>query len=40
VAASVAGSRLEVWPGVGHAPFLSRPGPFLDLLLGFLGAIA
>ena len=40
VAASVAGSRLEVWPGVGHAPFLSRPGPFVDLLRGFLGAIA
>jgi pimeloyl-[acyl-carrier protein] methyl ester esterase len=40
VAASVAGSRLEIWPGVGHAPFLSRPGPFLDLLGGFLGATA
>ncbi|HSN92705.1 MAG TPA: alpha/beta fold hydrolase [Anaeromyxobacteraceae bacterium] len=39
VAASVAGSRLALWPGVGHAPFLSRPGPFLDLLRGFLEGI-
>jgi pimeloyl-[acyl-carrier protein] methyl ester esterase len=39
VAASVPGSRLEIWPGVGHAPFLSCPGPFLALLRGFLGAV-
>jgi pimeloyl-[acyl-carrier protein] methyl ester esterase len=39
VAASVPGARLEIWPGVGHAPFLSRPGPFLDLLGNFLWAL-
>jgi pimeloyl-[acyl-carrier protein] methyl ester esterase len=39
VAAAVPSARLAVWPGVGHAPFLSRPGPFLDLLGGFGEAV-
>jgi pimeloyl-[acyl-carrier protein] methyl ester esterase len=39
VAAAVPGARLAVWPGVGHAPFMSREAPFLDLLGGFLEAL-
>jgi pimeloyl-ACP methyl ester esterase len=40
VAAAVPGARGVIWPGAGHAPFLSREGPFRDLLGGFLEACA
>jgi hypothetical protein len=31
--------RLEL-PGAGHAPFLSRPGPFRGALEAFLAEVA
>jgi pimeloyl-ACP methyl ester esterase len=40
IADRVPGARLAILPAVGHAPFLSRPGEFRDLLLGFAGALA
>jgi pimeloyl-[acyl-carrier protein] methyl ester esterase len=38
LAAAIPGARLVLFPGAGHAPFLSRPGPFLEALQGFLEA--
>lgn len=40
VAARVRGARLALLPGVGHAPFLSRPAEFRALLGGFAEALA
>jgi pimeloyl-[acyl-carrier protein] methyl ester esterase len=37
LAAAIPGARLAIVPGAGHAPFLSRPGPFRDALRPFLG---
>ena len=31
-------ARLDVLPGVAHAPFLSHPGRFTEIVTGFLGA--
>lgn len=31
-------ARLHVLPGVAHAPFLSHPGRFTEIVTGFLGA--
>jgi pimeloyl-[acyl-carrier protein] methyl ester esterase len=33
-------ARLEVLPGLGHAPFLSRPGLLADAVLSFDAAVA
>lgn len=38
-AAAIPGARLALLPGAGHAPFLSRPGPFRDALGSFLAAL-
>jgi pimeloyl-[acyl-carrier protein] methyl ester esterase len=35
IAAAVPGARLRLLPGLGHAPFLSRPGLLADALLSF-----
>jgi pimeloyl-[acyl-carrier protein] methyl ester esterase len=40
MAAAIPGARLVEIPGAGHAPFLSRPGPFRDALASFLGTLA
>ena len=40
MAAAIPGGRLAVIPGAGHAPFLSRPGPFRDALASFLGPLS
>jgi len=40
IADAIPGARLAVLPGAGHAPFLSRPGPFRDVLASFLPAFA
>jgi pimeloyl-[acyl-carrier protein] methyl ester esterase len=39
LAAALPGARLVEIPGAGHAPFLSRPGPFVDALGSFLGTL-
>lgn len=39
MAAAIPGARLVELPGAGHAPFLSRPGPFRDALASFLAAL-
>jgi len=39
MAAAIPGARLAVLPGAGHAPFLSRPGAFRDVLASFLPAV-
>ncbi len=36
--AAVPGARVELLPGVGHAPMLEAPAPTADLLLGFAAA--
>jgi pimeloyl-[acyl-carrier protein] methyl ester esterase len=38
LAAAIPGARVVLFPGAGHAPFLSCPGPFLEALSAFLGA--
>jgi pimeloyl-ACP methyl ester esterase len=40
MAAAIPRARLALLPGAGHAPFLSRPGPFRDALASFLDALA
>lgn len=37
LAASIGGSRVVRWPGVGHAPPLQIPAQFADDVLAFLG---
>lgn len=39
MAAVLPRARLVELPGAGHAPFLSRPGPFRDALHSFLAAL-
>ncbi|HEX9052590.1 MAG TPA: alpha/beta fold hydrolase [Anaeromyxobacter sp.] len=39
MAAAIPRARLVELPGAGHAPFLSRPGPFRDALGSFLGSL-
>jgi pimeloyl-[acyl-carrier protein] methyl ester esterase len=39
MAAAIPRARLVEVAGAGHAPFLSRPGPFRDALASFLGAL-
>ncbi|HET8538787.1 MAG TPA: alpha/beta fold hydrolase [Anaeromyxobacter sp.] len=39
MAAAIPGARLALLPGAGHAPFLSRAGPFRDALASFLASL-
>ncbi len=39
MAAAIRGARLVELPGAGHAPFLSRSGPFRDALASFLASL-
>ncbi len=39
MAGAIPGARLVLVPGAGHAPFLSRPGPFRDALGSFLASL-
>jgi pimeloyl-[acyl-carrier protein] methyl ester esterase len=39
MAAAIPRARLVELPGAGHAPFLSRPGPFRDALASFLDSL-
>lgn len=39
MAAAIPRARLVELPGAGHAPFLSRPGPFRDALASFLDGL-
>jgi pimeloyl-ACP methyl ester carboxylesterase len=37
---ALGGSRLEVWPGVGHAPMLEAPARFNECLADFVAGLA
>jgi pimeloyl-ACP methyl ester esterase len=39
MAAAIPGARLVELAGAGHAPFVSRPGPFRDALASFLAML-
>ncbi len=39
LATAIPGARLALLPGAGHAPFLSRPGPFHEALDAVLAAL-